>query len=51
LGYNVPEYQFHPLLTGKDGRKYSKRDHSITLRSLRKAGYTPKNIRQLIQLD
>ena len=51
LGYNVPEYQFHTLLTGKDGRKYSKRDHSVTLRSLRKAGYTPKNIRQLVQLN
>ena len=30
LGYDVPEYQFHALLTGKDGRKYSKRDRSIT---------------------
>ena len=51
LDFDVPDYQFHALLIGKDGRKYSKRDKSLTLRSLRQAGHTPKSIRKMIEVD
>ena len=49
LGYNKPEYRFHPLLSGKDGKQYSKRNKSVTLRALRESGFTPENIREMIQ--
>ena len=49
LGYDVPEYRFHSLLSGKDGRQYSKRNNSITLRTLRDSGYTPTNIREIVK--
>ena len=48
LGYHVPEYQFHSLLSGKDGRQYSKRNNSVTLRTLRESGHTPTNIREMV---
>ena len=49
LGYHVPEYRFHSLLSGKDGRQYSKRNNSVTLRTLRESGYTPTNIREMVK--
>lgn len=38
LGYDVPEYYHHGLLTGPDGKRFAKRDKSRTLRSMREAG-------------
>jgi glutamyl-Q tRNA(Asp) synthetase len=35
LGYDAPEYHHHALLTDNAGRRYAKRDQSITLRALR----------------
>jgi glutamyl-Q tRNA(Asp) synthetase len=40
----TPRYRHHPLLTGPDGRKFSKRDHAPTLRALREAGKTPAEV-------
>lgn len=48
LNYDVPEYQFHRLLSGRNGRRYSKRDTSVSLRLLREAGHTPNDIRKLV---
>ena len=46
LGYDTPDYHHHPLLTDGAGRRYAKRDGSVTLRALRAQGVTPENIRQ-----
>lgn len=45
-----PAYRHHTLLTGPDGKRYAKRDKSITLRSLREAGKTPADIREMVGL-
>jgi glutamyl-Q tRNA(Asp) synthetase len=46
----VPTYTHHKLLVGPDGRKYSKRDKSLTLRELRANGTTPQDIIALVGL-
>ncbi|GGC96243.1 tRNA glutamyl-Q(34) synthetase GluQRS [Aquisalinus flavus] len=46
LGLPEPVYRHHRLLTGPDGRKFSKRDRSLTIRALREGGETPATIRQ-----
>jgi glutamyl-Q tRNA(Asp) synthetase len=45
LGLPTPVYRHHALLTGPDGKRYAKRDKSLTLASLRAAGETPASIR------
>jgi len=45
LGLPTPIYRHHRLLTGPDGRRFAKRDASLTLRALREAGSTPHDIR------
>jgi len=46
LGWPEPIYRHHRLLTGRDGKKFSKRDQSLTIRALRDMGETPATIRQ-----
>lgn len=46
----VPSYSHHPLLTDAGGRRYAKRDRSLTLRALREAGRTPDDIRAMVGL-
>lgn len=41
MGWPAPVYRHHRLLTGPDGRRYAKRDQSVTLAELRAAGLTP----------
>ncbi len=48
LGFNVPQYFHHNLLKDESGRRYSKRDKSVTLRELREKGATPGEIRHKI---
>jgi glutamyl-Q tRNA(Asp) synthetase len=48
LDYPEPAYAHHRLILDKDGRKLSKRDPSVTLRSLRAAGVTPAGVRALL---
>jgi len=50
LGLPTPRYHFHPLLTGPDGRRYAKRDRSLTLAALRDSGVSPADIRARIGL-
>ncbi|HAI30637.1 MAG TPA: tRNA glutamyl-Q(34) synthetase GluQRS, partial [Thalassospira sp.] len=44
LGYAVPEYHHHGLLTGLDGKRFAKRDKSKTLRSMREEGLSPADV-------
>lgn len=48
LGYPEPAYAHHRLILDKDGRKFSKRDKSVTLRDLRAAGITPSGAEALL---
>jgi len=45
LGLPAPRYRHHKLILDETGRKFSKRDHAVTLRSLRAAGVTAEDIR------
>lgn len=47
LGWPEPDYAHHPLLTGADGRRLSKRDGAPSLRSLRESGHTPDEVRAM----
>ena len=42
----TPTYRHHPLLTGPDGKRYAKRDHAETLRSLRERGMSAAQVRE-----
>jgi glutamyl-Q tRNA(Asp) synthetase len=50
LGLPTPVYRHHHLLTGPDGKRYAKRDRSLTLAALREAGVSPADIRARIGL-
>ncbi|MTI43420.1 glutamyl-Q tRNA(Asp) synthetase [Roseibium hamelinense] len=50
LGLPSPVYRHHDLVLGEDGKKLSKSTRSTSLRSLREAGSTPADIRQLVGL-
>jgi glutamyl-Q tRNA(Asp) synthetase len=46
MGWPVPIYAHHRLLTDASGRRLAKRDHAMTLRALRKAGMTGEEVRE-----
>lgn len=50
LGLPTPRYRHHRLLTDAQGRRYAKRDRSLTLRALREAGRTPAEVRAMVGL-
>jgi glutamyl-Q tRNA(Asp) synthetase len=45
LDLPTPLYLHHRLLTGPDGKKFSKRDHAQSLRDIRESGVTPAQLR------
>ena len=45
LGLAAPQYRHHTLLTDANGRRYAKRDRSLTIRALRAAGLTPEEVK------
>jgi len=45
LGLAEPDYAHHPLLTDSDGRRFAKRDRSLTLQAMREAGKSPADVR------
>lgn len=45
-----PAYAHHRLILDDAGKKFSKRDHAVTLRSLRAGGLQPEDIRRRIGL-
>lgn len=42
MDWPAPVYRHHRLLAGPDGRRYAKRDRSVTLAELREGGLTPE---------
>ncbi len=50
LALPEPEYAHHRLILDETGRKFSKRDHAVTLRSLRESGVPPDAIRARLGL-
>lgn len=48
LGLNVPQWAHHPLLLDAEGKRFAKRNDSVTLQSLRKGGKTPEDIVSII---
>jgi len=44
LGLQVPIYRHHQLLKTSKGKRFAKRNRSLTLRNLRKSGYAPDSI-------
>jgi glutamyl-Q tRNA(Asp) synthetase len=47
MGWPVPVYAHHPLLTDAAGRRLAKRDRASTLRELRTRGHSPAEVRAL----
>jgi glutamyl-Q tRNA(Asp) synthetase len=45
MGWPAPVYRHHRLLSGPDGRRYAKRDQSVTLAELHAGGLTPEALR------
>jgi len=45
LDLPTPVYRHHPLLLGPDGKRYAKRDGSVTIMALREAGVTASELR------
>ena len=45
MGWPTPIYRHHTLITGPDGRRYAKRDRSVTLAELRAEGVSPRALR------
>ncbi len=45
MGWPTPRYRHHRLLTGADGRRFAKRDGSVTLAQLRADGVSPEALR------
>lgn len=45
LGLPVPVWRHHGLLTDETGRRFAKRDRSLTLQALREAGAAPQDVR------
>ena len=46
LGYEAPAYAHHRLILDPSGKKFSKRDRSVTLESLRHAGASPQSVKE-----
>jgi glutamyl-Q tRNA(Asp) synthetase len=44
LGYATPLYAHHRLLVAPDGRRFAKRDKSLTIRSMRESGISPGEV-------
>jgi glutamyl-Q tRNA(Asp) synthetase len=47
LGLPTPDYFHHRLIVGPDGKRFAKRDETLTIRALREAGRTPAEVRAL----
>lgn len=45
MGWPTPVYRHHRLMTGADGRRFAKRDGSVTLAQLRADGTSPAALR------
>jgi len=50
LGLPEPAYAHHRLVLDETGKKFSKRDQSVTLTALRASGATPSDVRAMLAL-
>lgn len=50
MSWPVPVYRHHKLMLDETGKRFAKRDQSLTLRALREAGETPDSLRQRVGL-
>jgi len=50
LGLNEPAYHHHRLLLDAEGKRFAKRNRSVTLQALRDEGTTPDEIRRMVGL-
>jgi glutamyl-Q tRNA(Asp) synthetase len=50
FGWPTPDYRHHRLICGPDGKRYAKRDRSVTLRALRAAGKTRSEVLAMAQV-
>jgi glutamyl-Q tRNA(Asp) synthetase len=50
LGLTAPAYAHHRLILDAKGRKFSKRDHAVTLRALRQDGVSADAIKRQLLL-
>lgn len=48
LNLNPPEWAHHPLLLDAEGKRFAKRNHSVTLDALRESGKTKEDIIEMI---
>jgi glutamyl-Q tRNA(Asp) synthetase len=48
MGWDVPRWRHHPLVTAPDGRRLAKRDRDGGIRALREAGRSPAEVRALV---
>ncbi|NQU59923.1 MAG: tRNA glutamyl-Q(34) synthetase GluQRS [Rhodospirillales bacterium] len=51
LGYPAPAYHHHRLITNEDGVRLAKRDESLNIRTLRDAGKTPAEVRDMTGIE
>lgn len=51
LGLPAPDYAHHRLILDEAGRKFSKRDEAVTLRSLRESGVAPEAVRKRLGFE
>jgi glutamyl-Q tRNA(Asp) synthetase len=51
LEFPVPSYRHHQLMLNETGKKFSKRDGSVTLQHMRAMGVTPQEIRARLGLE
>ncbi len=51
LGLPVPQYHHHQLVLDNDGRKLSKSRPGTSIKDLREAGMTPRDIRRMVGMD
>ena len=47
MGWPVPRYEHHPLLTDAAGRRLTKRDRAVGIAALRDSGATPEQVRMM----
>lgn len=50
MGWPTPAYRHHPLKTGADGRRLSKRDGASAISTLRAQGWSPQAVREAARL-
>lgn len=50
LDLPAPEYHHHRLLTGEDGKRFAKRDRSLTIQALRETGKSQAEVRAMAGL-